>query len=188
MKYAVNLVRIRRIEERKAELKRVRILTLTAICFGILLLSLFYSALQILRMEATLTEEKNKLARIEAEYKQYRETKMIVNKADIELLNRLQSERIFWTRKLAAMAHHLPENYWITDFSYTRGSFDVRGYGYITPSQQQLVTIDDYLNLLRQDRLFNDVFKQIYLNSTERKDEKQRQRVSFDYSAISNTE
>jgi Tfp pilus assembly protein PilN len=185
MKYAINLVRIRRIEERREELKRVRILTITAVCFGVFLLSLFYSALQILGMEATLTEERRKLARIEEEYKQYRETKMIVNKADIELLNKLQSERIFWTRKLAAMAHHLPENYWITEFSYSSGSFDVKGYGYITPSQRQLVTIDDYLTLLREDRLFSDVFERIYLNETQRKDEKQRERVSFDYSAIS---
>jgi len=186
MKYAINLVRTIRIEERKNEIRRIRILTITAISFGVLILALFYSALNVLTMESKLKEERIKLGRIEAEYKRYKETTMIVNKADVELLNQLQSERIFWTKKLASMAMHLPENYWITDFSFSQGKFDVKGYGYIAADQRQLVTIDDYLNLLRADTLFNDVFRQIYLNATERKDEKDRQRVSFDYSAISN--
>jgi Tfp pilus assembly protein PilN len=186
MKYAINLVRTIRIEEHKNEIKRVRILTMTGVCFGLFILSLFFTGLNILTMEATLKEEQMKLERIEAEYKQYKETTMIINKADIEQLKQLQSDRIFWTRKLASMALHLPENYWITDFNFSQSKFDVKGYGYIAADQRQLVTIDDYLNLLRVDTLFNDVFRQIYLNSTERKDEKDRQRVSFDYSAISN--
>ncbi|MBD3392180.1 MAG: hypothetical protein GF418_08895 [Chitinivibrionales bacterium] len=186
MKYTINLVRTIRIEERKAEVQRVRVLVLLGVCVGLLVLSVFYATLQVLTMEATLREEKDKLARIEAEYKRYKETTMIVNKADVELLNRLQSQRIFWTKKLAAMALHLPENYWITDFSFSQSTFNVKGYGYITPDQRQLVTIDDYLNLLREDSTFSDVFSQVFLNSTERTDEKVRERVSFDYSAISN--
>ena len=186
MKYAINLIRTLRIEERKTEIKRVRMLSLTTISLAILALALFYSALQVVMMENTLKEEREKLARIESDYKRYQETTMIVNKADIELLNQLQSERIFWTKKLAAMAYHLPENYWITDFGYSQSMFEVKGYGYITESQRQLVTIDDYLNLLRADTTYRDVFKEIYLNSTERKDEEGRERVSFHYSSISN--
>ncbi len=185
MKYAINLVRTLRIDERKAEIKRVRVLTMTGVSIGILVLSLFYSALQVLTMESKLNDERGKLARIEAEYKRYKETTMIINKADIELLNQLQSGRIFWTKKLASMALHLPDNYWITDFGFGEPSFDVKGYGYITSDQKQLVTIDDYLNLLRADTTFNDVFKQIFFNSTERRDEGKRERVSFEYSAIS---
>jgi Tfp pilus assembly protein PilN len=186
MKYSINLVRTMRIEERRAEARRVRVLTLSGICFGVLALAVFYTVLDVFMMETTLRDEREKLARIEQEYKRYKETTMIVNKADIELLNQLQSGRIFWTKKLAAMASHLPENYWITDFNFGQSSFDVKGYGYITGDQRQLVTIDDYLNLLRADSTFNDVFTKVYFNSTERTDEGDRERVSFHYSAISN--
>jgi Tfp pilus assembly protein PilN len=185
MKYAINLIRTLRIEERKKELKKVRVLIVAAVCFGLMLLSAFYSSLSILTMQATIKEEKLKLDRIESEYKRYKEATMIINKADVELLNQLQSERIFWTKKLASMASHLPENYWITEFNFTQENFNVKGYGYISNDQRQLVTIDDYLNMLRVDSLFSDVFRQIYLNATERRDEGDRERVSFDYSAIS---
>jgi Tfp pilus assembly protein PilN len=188
MKYKLNLIRTLRIEERNAEIKRVRILMLTAISLGFLVLAAFYAALQVLTMEATLSDERNKLARIEEEYKRYKTTTMIVNKADIELLNKLQSERIFWTKKLAAMAYPLPENYWITQFEFNEDVFRVKGYGYITERQRQLVTIDDYLNMLRADTTFNDNFKQVYLDATKREDEKERERVSFEYSAIAGTQ
>jgi Tfp pilus assembly protein PilN len=184
MRYAINLVRTLRSEERQSEIKRVRILTITAVCLGVLVLAIFYSALQVATMLFTLADEQAKLSRIEAEYKRYKQTSMTINKADIEMLNNLQANRIFWTKKIAAMAQHLPENYWITDFGFAPSSFDVKGYGYITDKQKQLVTIDDYLNLLRADSTFDDVFKNVFLNATERKDEQTRERVSFDYSAV----
>jgi Tfp pilus assembly protein PilN len=134
-------------------------------------------------MSRTLARERAELARIEAEYRRYKATQMIVDKADIELLDQLYSGKIFWTKKLEAMARNLPENYWITMFRYKDGTCNVKGYGYITEEQRQLITIDDYLNLLRQDRGFNDVLKNVHFNLTERNDEPGRERVTFDYSA-----
>ena len=183
MRYTINLVRTLRVEERQNEAKRAKVMMTTGICFGVLLLALFFCLLQTMIMFGTLSAEKDKLSRIEAEYKRYKATAMFVNKADVELLDHLQNGRIFWTKKLVAMASHLPENYWITDVSYGQTLFNVKGYGYITDKQKQLVTIDDYLNMLRADNAFSDVFKTVYLNSTERKDEQTRERVSFDYSA-----
>ncbi len=183
MKYTINFVRKIREEEKKVEARRLRTLTLSVICFGALCLGIFYSALQIFEMEQTLQDERDKLARIEAEYRKYRATEMIVNKADIELLDYLQNGRIFWTKKLAAMAFHLPDNYWITSFGYGRNLYKVNGYGYISPEQEQLITLDDYLNELRKDSTFNDDFIVTFLNSTVRQDEKGKKRVSFDFSS-----
>ena len=184
MKYKINLVKKIRLEEERAERKRVTTFTFCMVCFGLLVLSLAYSAFLILGMENDLNAVEMDLKRIENEYRTYKATKMIVDKSDIELLDRLQHNRIFWSKKLAAMAQHLPENYWVTAFEYGRGSFDVTGYGYITKKQEQLLTMDDYLNLLRADTTFCDVFKNVYLNHTKRLDEKTRERISFEYSAL----
>jgi hypothetical protein len=113
-------------------------------------------------------------------------TNTFIDKSDIELLDKLQNKKVFWTRKIAAMAQHLPENYWITRFTFEHAVFSVSGYGYITPNQEQLISIDDYLNMMRSDRLFNDVFIYIYLTSTARTDEDSRERVSFEYIATTN--
>jgi len=187
MHYNINLVRTARIEEKKGERKRLTSLVFLICALGTLVLASLYTAFEILRMENTLKEEQEKVARIKEEYKRYKASKTIINKADIELLDKLQHERIFWTKKQVAMAQYLPENYWITEFGFSRGSFDVDGYGYITKEQEQLITMDDYLNELRNDTTFNDVFRNTYLNLTERKDEKTRERITFKYSAVASS-
>jgi hypothetical protein len=187
MKYAVNLVRNMRADEKKREQKQSRIVIISVASFGILILSLMFGIFEVFRMIAVIDNEKTTVARIEQEYSQYTKTNTFVDKSDIELLDKLQNKKIFWTKKIAAMAQHLPENYWITQFGFEHGLYTVMGYGYITPNQEQLVTIDEYLNLLRTDRLFSDVFKNIYLKSTGRTDVEGSERVAFEYVAEADT-
>lgn len=188
VKYRINMVKVIREEEKRAKNQRLSILLISLSCFAFLLISIFYSTLQVLGMQLLINEERDKLARIESEYKKYKKTKMTVDKSDIELLDRLQTNRIYWTKKLESMAMHLPDSqpisYWITDFGYRQNSFTVRGYGYITPKQEQLIELDTYLNNLRTDRNFSDVFLTTFLNSTVRSDEDERRRVSFEYSSL----
>jgi Tfp pilus assembly protein PilN len=105
-----------------------------------------------------------------------------VDKSDIELLNDLQGKGMLWTKKLASMAKHLPDNYWITGFSFTNNTLTVHGYGYADSRQDQLLVLDQYLNRLRSDTTFSDIFSKVQLNMAERKDEGSR--VAFDVSAF----
>jgi Tfp pilus assembly PilM family ATPase/Tfp pilus assembly protein PilN len=189
-KYWADLVREIRLQEKKARRKRLYNMGISGACMGLLLLALFYMGLIIVTMSGTLKSEKEELHRLEAEYQKYTATRMIVKKADIELLDSLQAMRIFWTKKLATIARHLPENYWITTLEFDGIELMAEGYGYISPVQEQLITLDQYLNLVRSDTIFNDDFKSTYLDITRREDdeEDQRQRVSFKYSAVSKRE
>jgi Tfp pilus assembly protein PilN len=184
MRYSINLVRQARLDEQKAEKISVRLVALSAAGFGLLALALFYGLLQVLSMNQKIYSEQQNLARIDAEYRKYKETKMVIDKADIELLDRIQSGRIYWTKKLASMAQHLPDNYWITKFGFDQKMFSVVGYGYISPRQEQLITLDDYLNKLRADSMYDDVFAASYLKATARTDEGARERVSFEYVSL----
>lgn len=184
MRYSINLVRQARLDEQKAEKLNLRLVALNAAGFGVLALALFYGLLQVLSMNQKIDTQRQNLQRIEAEYRKYKETKMVITKADIELLDRIQSGRIYWTKKLASMALHLPDNYWITKFGFDQKTFSVVGYGYISPRQEQLITLDEYLNNLRVDSLYKDVFAASYLKSTVRTDEGARERVSFEYVSL----
>jgi hypothetical protein len=184
MKYSINLVRTTRQQEKKTELRRLNTSLFAVFSFGVLGVAILFTVFQMLEMRLTIENEILQLERIKVEYKKYKETRMIVDKADIELLDSLQNNRIFWTKKLAAMAFHLPDNYWVTQFGYKPSTFNAQGYGYITLQQEQLVTIDDYLNQLRADTTYNDVFKRTFFNSTARTDEGFRSRVSFEYSSM----
>lgn len=187
MRYQINLIEQIRLREKREQKLQRSITVFTLVSFALLLLAAGYTAVNIVQMKSILNAERGKLTRIENEYRKYKATRMIVNKSDIELLDRLQTQRIYWTKKLAAMAFHLPNKppnpYWITRFGYAKKKLTVEGFGYISPQQEQLITLDEYINKLRADTTFSDVFKTCYLNSTVRKDDNNRQRVTFNYSA-----
>ena len=187
MKYRINIVEQLRKAEKRERRRRSTMTVCLMVSFTLLLLSAAFTAQNIIKMRGTLQRERMELRRIEAEYRKYKSTKMIVDKTDIEKLDRLQGNRIYWTKKLAAIASHLPNTppdpYWITSFSFKDHKLNVKGYGFISPRQEQLITLDEYLKALRADTTFSDVFGTCYLNTTAREDEGNRERVTFDYTA-----
>lgn len=183
-KYRINLVRKLREQERLAERRKRLQVSAGLACFAVLALALGYSGYTIWKMESVIGEEERKLAAIQAEYRKYTAARAIVDKSDVELLHSLQGRGILWTKKLAAMATHLPDQYAITDFSYRNGELRVAGYGYLTPRQDQLLVLDGYLNRLRKDSAFSDVFKDIRLNSAAREEDAGSGRFGFEFTAI----
>jgi hypothetical protein len=178
--YRINLIRDRREKENKSERQRRLAAIIGLGCFGFFILSLLYSGLTIMQMEEVLKRERQKLNVLKSEYQKYTVTRLIVDKGDIELLNDLQGKGVFWTRKLAAMASHLPENYWITKFSFHDKELQVSGFGYVSGNQNQLLVLDEYLNQLRADTSFSDIFKKVQLNSADRKE---GGKIAFSFSA-----
>jgi len=180
--YQLNLIRARRQREKKSEQRKRLAFILGAGCFGFFFLSVLYSALTIWQMNRTISQEMNKVSRLKQEYQKYTATKLIVDKADVELLGSLQGKGIFWTRKLSSMAKHLPDNYWITRFSYQNGELRVFGYGLPSPQQSQLLVLDEYMNELKGDTAFADVFKDVRLLVADRNEDGER--IAFEFSAL----
>ncbi len=180
--YRINLIREMREREKKAEQQRSMTATIGLICFGLFLMSLIYSGLTIWQMERVIAGEQVKLNHLKQEYQKYTAASLIVDKSDIELLNDLQSRGIFWTKKLATMAKYLPDNYSITHFTFGNNEMQISGFGYITPQQDQLLILDGYLNRLRTDSTYADVFTKLHLNSAQRTEDGAG-RVSFNFSS-----
>jgi len=189
IRYRMNLVKSLRVAEKRSLKHKSWAAMLVLVIFAVLILSAGFAFMRVTAMESTLERERQKLKRVEAEYQTYQSTQAVIDKADIELLNQIQTNRIYWTRKLEAMASHLPEedpiSYWITRFGYRGADFSVSGFGYITERQEQLLALDEYLIKLRNDPTYADVFGRTNLRSAIRSDETERgttrERVSFDY-------
>lgn len=182
--YRINLVRDLREREKKRERQQRLQVLAAAACFVVLALAVAYSVFTILRMEKVLKAEEDKLRQVESEYSKYKATRAIVEKGDVELLNSLQGRGIFWTKKLASLATHLPDGYAITEFSYKGGELRVAGFGYVTPRQDQLLVLDGYLNRLRSDTTFSNVFRDIYLNHAQRASVDGAGKFAFEFSAL----
>ncbi|MEO6096785.1 MAG: hypothetical protein ABIW76_14235 [Fibrobacteria bacterium] len=187
--YRLNLIRELREKEIKSERKRRLTLILGFGCFGFFVLSLLYSGMTIWQMEGVLTREEKKVKELHQEYQKYAAAKLIVDKSDLELLSDLQGKGIFWTKKLVAIAKHLPDNYSIIDFSYENNQLKVSGFGYPSPRQDQLLVLDEYLNKLRADSTFSDTFKKLQLNLADRNADRNVDpgRINFQFSAVTST-
>jgi len=196
IRYKLNLVKSVRAAEKRARGERSQMTLIALVCFCALGLAIFSTYIKIEGMEKVVANEKRKLKMIEAEYRNYQEMHVSIDKADIELLNQLQMNRVYWTKKLEAIAKHLPDeqpiSYWITKFGYKSNNrtFNVHGYGYITQQQEQLLALDNYLNDLRADVSYSDIFASTFLNSAVRSDEEdnerkvKRDRISFEFSSV----
>ncbi len=172
MKYQLNLVRELREQEQREAHRKARLVLATTLSFILLALSIAYTAWQVIAMEMVLARERRKVARIEKDYRQYTATEALVSAADITLLDDLKNNSIFWTRKLSAIARHLPEGYATTRFGYTGEEFSIEGVGRVTADQQHLVNLHGYMDKLERDSAFSDVFTKLYLNSAKRESEK----------------
>lgn len=86
MKFTINLVQRQRAEEQRAEERRLRISVFAMVSFGILGIAILFTFFQIVSMGFALSGERNSLSLIKAEYGKYRSTRMIVDKADLGLL------------------------------------------------------------------------------------------------------
>jgi hypothetical protein len=181
--YRINLIRDLREQEFRKERKRRMALIVGLGCFGFFVISVLYSSLTIWQMEGVLKNERLKVDHLKQEYQKYTATRLIVDKSDLELLNGLQGKGIFWTKKLAAVAKYLPDNYWITQFSYGSEHLRVTGFGYVGPQQDHLLVLNAYLDKLRADTSFADAFKAVQLISVDRGGEAGQARCAFEFTA-----
>lgn len=168
MPHQINLVRLLRQEEKHQAARRRRLGLATFAALVLLGLSLAYSGWQIVHMEGVLSREREKLSRIESEYRQYTETEALIGDADIRLLDDLKNNSIFWTRKLAAIARHLPDGYATTGVAYDGKQLTIDGEGRVTSRQRQLIELHDYMSALRNDSTFSDEFGNVSLGSVKR--------------------
>lgn len=182
MKYRINLIKDILKEEKLEKARSLRIVIYTWVSFALLLFVLFDATLRVMSVNQLIAAEQLKLDIIEEEYRNYQETREVINRMDIELLDKIQGDRIFWTKKLAATALYLPQKYWIEEMKYD-GKYYVSGFGYTVPQQKQLITMDNYLNKLRLDTTFNDDFGSVFLNAVVRTDEKRVKKVLFELTA-----
>jgi len=193
MKYNINLVAEMRAIEKRHNLDHLRGTVVSTILTGILVLVALKWIFGVLSMQQNLQLAQGKLQLLQQEYRRYQATSLSITKEDVELLDRLQHSRIFWSKKLAALASPLPSNYWVDAIAFQSSELRVKGFGYIDTEQKQLLTLDGYLNILRADTVFSKGMPSISLQETRRNDDHEgegeatRQRVSFEYSAKGTT-
>jgi Tfp pilus assembly protein PilN len=171
VRYTTNLIRKLRIEEQKAEQRQrlSAILGIGSFCF--LALALVYGILNIWSMENVIRVESQNLERLQNEFNKYTTTLDIVDKADVEQLNGLQTSGIFWSKKLAALGQHLPDGYRLRSIQYDPAGLRIGGIAQYSNEQDELIELQRYLRKLEQDSLFTRHFASVRLTSARRSDD-----------------
>jgi Tfp pilus assembly protein PilN len=168
VRYSTNLIRTLRSQEAKSE-QRQRLTAIFAIGgFTLLSLAVVFAALNIWSMAKVLTVETQNLDRLKQEYQKYTVSKDIIDKADIELLDNLQTSNIFWSKKLAVLGRHLPAGCSLTDLRFQDDNLQVTGIAQSLPDQNELLVLEKYLQDLRTDPNFNQHFSSVRLTTASR--------------------
>jgi Tfp pilus assembly protein PilN len=167
--YKLNLIKKLRAEQYKEEQARLRRTILFTIYYGLLVVVFFFYMFYYLGLKEKRDTKIMELKKIERDIQSLEQSSEAITREDLQLLNRLQKDRIFWSKKMVVLASGLPESYWIESLGYRGEKLEVKGRGYISAKQEQLLVLDDYLAVLRNNKEFMQDFrkKQVELKFTK---------------------
>ena len=183
MKYRINLLSPWSPEEKPAGARSGLGSYFTVLCFVVLGLSAGYTIYHVLEMKASLTAGRQEFGRVMAEHENRRTPENLVTPADIELLEKLRSERILWSEIMEILSGRLPGNYLITKLNYAQNKLKVAGACYAMENQNPLMQLHEYLTALQNEPDYRKSFHGTSLKSFVLSDKNQNL-FFFEFNAL----
>lgn len=138
-----------------------------------------------LDLERKLNNRKTLLKSIRDEIKSYEVSGEFLSKKDLERLNTISTQRIFWTRKLVALSEITTDNIAITHFSFKAGNLSLFGITRIDKEKNEFILIDDFIEQLKNDVYISKDFPEIKFVKSNRDTEKDVAILRFQIDCIS---
>jgi hypothetical protein len=135
----------------------------TAVVIILLVACAAYASYIMATAAAAVNKERRELSKMEDMYKNQPVPENIFQPGDINLLEKLRSNRILWSRTYSAMVRALPKGFAITSFSYKDGELTAGGKG--IGIRKPLLQTQNYLTRLSNDPFYSSVFYSTRLQS-----------------------
>lgn len=144
-------------------------------------------------IRATLHEKvevrKARLAEIREQIEKYQTSGDYLSSEDLEKIAEISQNRIFWAKKLVALADHTDDKIAIEKFSYKNGVLKLFG---ITPlereSQEIDLIIEGFIDKLQANEQISADFPEIYFEKSSKDKEKDTDIVKFEIACVSREE
>jgi Tfp pilus assembly protein PilN len=162
-------INLNKLEDTSLALKKKRAELSLFISLAFLVLLLFSAALYInIRLSRKENAFEKTIHDLKAQIKQLQESEHFISEAEVYSLNRLNSQRVFWTKKLESLANMVGDKISLTEIKYNRGVLYIRGIAKVKRTQNNFNLVSDFLERIKADKNFTRDFRKIDFRSSSR--------------------
>lgn len=122
---------------------------------------------------------------IRDEIKAYEVSGEFLTKKDLERLQTISTQRIFWSKKLVALSEKTTDVIAITHFSFKNDHLSLFGITRLDKDQNEFILIDDFIKELKNDEQISQDFPAIKFVKSSRDMEKDVEILRFQIDCIS---
>jgi Tfp pilus assembly protein PilN len=174
-------INLNKLEDREAALRRQRhevllYMGLTLAVFALLLVCLTLNA----RLSAKASGFRRTIDDLNGQIQALRQSEHFVSEREVYDLDRLNSTRIFWTRKLESLADLTGDRIALTEIRYERDALTLRGVAKVRGDLNNFDLVSDFIERIKAEPAFTRDFQRIDFRSSNRADFMEQDLLNFD--------
>ncbi|RLC50228.1 MAG: hypothetical protein DRZ79_04720 [Candidatus Cloacimonadota bacterium] len=181
--YKINLNKYGELKRKIEQEKRTFQITAFSFFFFTVILTLIVILLNG-NLNKKLENRKQLLAKIKNEVKAYKVSGEYLSKKDLERLANISTQRIFWAKKLVALAEKTNDKIAITHFSFKNNVLSLYGITKVDKKQKEFDLIDNFILQLKNNKQISVDFPEIKFVKSRRDFEKDVEILRFQIDCI----
>jgi len=186
--FAINLNKYGELKQQaEAEARTFRNTIISFLAFFIVLYGGAFYMRSMLQQK--VENRRQTLADIESQIEKYQTSGDYLSAEDLEKIAEISQNRIFWAKKLVALADYTDDKIAIEKFSYKNGVLKLFG---ITPldreRQEHKLIIEGFIDKLQANKQISADFPEIYFEKSSKDKEKDTDIIKFEIACVSREE
>jgi Tfp pilus assembly protein PilN len=174
-------INLNRLEDTAAAQRKARAGLALFIGLAFAAACLFAGALYLnARLGAKVRAFERTARELDAKIQKLRQSGQYISEEEVYSLDRLNSRRVFWTRKLETLAGLVGERIALTEIKYERGVLYVRGIARLDRGQNNFGLVSDFLERIKAEAAFARDFREINFRSSNRVEYMDQDLLNFD--------
>lgn len=182
--FKINLNKYGELKQKAENDKRVFRYTMISYILVLVIMSGFVVYLN-LDLQAKVDNRSDLLNEIRDEIETYQVSGEFLSKQDLERLAEVSTERIFWAKKLVALAEKTTDKIAITNFNFKGERLSLYGITRVDKNQKEFNLIDEFINDLKNNVHINTDFPEVTFVLSRLDYEKDVQILRFQIDLIS---
>jgi Tfp pilus assembly protein PilN len=174
-------INLNRLEDTAAAQRKARAGLVLFIGLALAAACLLFSALYInARLGAKVRAFERTARDLDAQIQSLRQSGRYISEEEVYSLDRLNGQRIFWTRKLESLAALVGDRIALTEIKYERSVLYVRGIARLDRGKNNFGLVSDFIERIKAEAAFARDFHEIDFRSSNRVEYMDQNLLNFD--------
>jgi outer membrane murein-binding lipoprotein Lpp len=174
-------INLNKLEDKELALRKKRAEMGLYLGLAFLILGLLLAALTInARLSAKENEFKHTVMDLNAQIQALQKDENFVSEKEVFALDRLNSARVFWTRKVEALAALTGNKIALTEIKYERSILSMKGVARVSRTNNNFDLVSDFIERIKAEPAFSRDFRKIDFRSSSRVDFMDQDLLNFE--------